>query len=477
MKINSINWRRLQQKNSNKTCEQLSVRVRHTSDVKGCILQAGLVSLPLTVPLLAVAGRAVVTPFKGGVSRKKQIKRALGRPLKNVDEAVAVEKAHYIGFGEIGADGKNLAGIGNYTQAQINEKARVLAGAGFTKEERRKLMEKEVVGFLPFLIGHEIGSGSARHALKAAEKEIDSAKQIARVLEQKNKQLEGQLDKHKELNQSAERIMAKIEEIGAAKELIDEIYDYRFASSRVVSEDLDMPPKTITEYRSAARKLGFSSDSEILTSANKREGVWKYSLDQLNAGKTMIDKGIFTKEEMQKMIQNGNADAVLRNTPEKMEEYAVVFARQGISMDHMLQGHVHPWIKHPPERLDSVIGDLESARFSQSQIKDILDSDVIAASPNAFKNLSNSEKVLRNRGFTSEDIEKIPKSVLGQKDPVLVPILSANAVVGAIVDTVVYVHSGETFFLKNGKVIYSKVSDAVADAVNSTVDKVQQYIE
>ena len=47
-------------KNTGKVCEKLPVGAKHTSDVKSCLLQVSLASLPITVPLLGLSGRVVV---------------------------------------------------------------------------------------------------------------------------------------------------------------------------------------------------------------------------------------------------------------------------------------------------------------------------------------------------------------------------------------------------------------------------------
>ena len=77
--------------------------------------------------------------------RKKWGEETLGRSL-NQNATSALEEAHLVGRGEKGKDGKP-AGIGNYTEAQIKKKAVILKQAGFSKEERRKLMKAGVVGW------------------------------------------------------------------------------------------------------------------------------------------------------------------------------------------------------------------------------------------------------------------------------------------------------------------------------------------
>ena len=60
-------------------------------------------------------------------------------------QILAIIDAHNIGIGEPGKNGAP-AGIANYTNVQLLIKTRILKQAGFTREEIRSLMEKEVVG-------------------------------------------------------------------------------------------------------------------------------------------------------------------------------------------------------------------------------------------------------------------------------------------------------------------------------------------
>jgi hypothetical protein len=72
--------------------------------------------------------------------------QVLGRKLKP-DELVPMIKAHMVGHGQMGKDGIRAAQIGNYTKTHIAEKTRILKEAGFTEDERRKLIESGIVGF------------------------------------------------------------------------------------------------------------------------------------------------------------------------------------------------------------------------------------------------------------------------------------------------------------------------------------------
>ncbi|EQC47295.1 hypothetical protein [Bacteriovorax sp. Seq25_V] len=78
------------------------------------------------------------------VDRKKLSESSLDKKLSD-KEHEAIEKAHMVGAGELGADG-SLAKVGNYSLAQLKEKAKILKEAGFSPSEVRKLMEDGIVG-------------------------------------------------------------------------------------------------------------------------------------------------------------------------------------------------------------------------------------------------------------------------------------------------------------------------------------------
>lgn len=71
----------------------------------------------------------------------------LGKKLSPVQQQAVVD-AHLVGIGETGLDG-SLAGVGNYTIAQLRRKSQILKEAGLSREEIRKLMENSIVGIGP----------------------------------------------------------------------------------------------------------------------------------------------------------------------------------------------------------------------------------------------------------------------------------------------------------------------------------------
>ena len=72
--------------------------------------------------------------------RLAKAEEILKKPLSK-EQKEAILKAHYVGFGQKGKDGI-VAGVYNYTLAQLKEKAEILKNeGGFTQEQRRVLVE------------------------------------------------------------------------------------------------------------------------------------------------------------------------------------------------------------------------------------------------------------------------------------------------------------------------------------------------
>ena len=55
------------------SCESMEMKAKLTSDVKGCVLRAGLASLPVTLPLLGVSGLFVVNRIKNNSITSKNV--------------------------------------------------------------------------------------------------------------------------------------------------------------------------------------------------------------------------------------------------------------------------------------------------------------------------------------------------------------------------------------------------------------------
>ena len=173
-------------KNKEDVCEDMSLQVKHTSDLKGCILQAGLASLPAVLGIGALAGGvATGTRLANQVAgdaihgkkfqewlteledasriRNKEVaEEVLGKKLTD-EQAQAVQRAHLVGATDtVGRDGLSPPGIGNYTDAHLREKSEILQAAGFSQAERRKLMEEGVVGSIQHIPPSEIAKLSPK---------------------------------------------------------------------------------------------------------------------------------------------------------------------------------------------------------------------------------------------------------------------------------------------------------------------------
>ncbi len=113
------------------------------------------------VPVKAAAIQSVKSAVSK-VYRFTKASSAIGRRLTS-EELAAIERAHHVGAGQMGRDG-GPARVGFYTDAQIAEKARILSSVGtLSREERRILMEKGVVGYWgSWLAGFEQVTGNKR---------------------------------------------------------------------------------------------------------------------------------------------------------------------------------------------------------------------------------------------------------------------------------------------------------------------------
>ena len=87
--------------------------------------------------------RSVLSAAAADINKAEDV---LGKKLTD-EQAEAVQKAHLVGASdELGKDGINPPGIGNYTEAQLREKNKILQAAGFSPADRRSLIEAGVVG-------------------------------------------------------------------------------------------------------------------------------------------------------------------------------------------------------------------------------------------------------------------------------------------------------------------------------------------
>lgn len=99
---------------------------------------------PKAQAILAKYGKKASSLAKDSHQRVERAENLLGRTL-TTQEREALIKAHSVGEKQLGRDGAP-ASLGNYTQAQLKEKSDVLKDAGFSIEERRKILEAGIAG-------------------------------------------------------------------------------------------------------------------------------------------------------------------------------------------------------------------------------------------------------------------------------------------------------------------------------------------
>ena len=179
--MNQLKRVMVQQMDESQMCEKMPIRSQLTSDFKRCLLLSSLATLPFIMRVGYINYRVARTNSKGipkEVIEKayvnSQTKPSIGRSVTD-SERKAILKAHMVGFSEKGKDG-TWAKIGNYTEAQLREKNKILKEAGFLRIERRRLIEDGVVGIKAFRIMD--GKGMATEA--SIGREITDA-QIAAV--------------------------------------------------------------------------------------------------------------------------------------------------------------------------------------------------------------------------------------------------------------------------------------------------------
>ena len=101
-------------------------------------------------PIIATANMTDAQRIEGA-------EKLLGTKL-SPEQREALLEAHYVGAGELGADGVSSARIGNYTQAQKCTKGRKLMKDGtFSREQTQKLMDAGYAGLLEGAVQAYVG--------------------------------------------------------------------------------------------------------------------------------------------------------------------------------------------------------------------------------------------------------------------------------------------------------------------------------
>ena len=121
-------------------------------------------------------------------------KDASGKPIPlSAKQAIAVEQAHTVGFGEPGAKPGTTAGIGNYTTEQNMKKGLILRRAGFTPAQTRLLMERGITGISTITTG-SLPSTNGAGDLAAAQKRVAELGAAQRRFNQVEKELRKQTE-------------------------------------------------------------------------------------------------------------------------------------------------------------------------------------------------------------------------------------------------------------------------------------------
>lgn len=92
--------------------------------------------------VLPIAARYMSQSF---TFNQQLAQRLLGKPLTGPMKR-AIERAHRVGDGQLGRDGRTPASVNNYTRRQLVDKKNILEEAGFSRDEIRALMREGVVG-------------------------------------------------------------------------------------------------------------------------------------------------------------------------------------------------------------------------------------------------------------------------------------------------------------------------------------------
>ena len=296
----------------------------------------------------ARAVRGWLRGSKAGTGRKKLGEKSLGRALSK-KQGEALERAHRVGMGEKGKDG-TPAGIGNYTEAQLREKNKILKESGFTKEDIRKLMENGIVGWrfwkrappksIKTETTEEIPSVSANKEateeieqmpsdfdkeLRAAEEELRAFKEALRVAKERRNQTRKmrQIILSDLAKQSAERTISpipatkiNIEQLSdttetEAKELIqkfkketDDLPDIKFwdedMSRFMASDEIEQPTSAlrfIEGMNFAAGKLQYvikRSNGARLYHGSKSSSLLIFAKNNPLGGLKGIQEGVST---------------------------------------------------------------------------------------------------------------------------------------------------------------------------------------
>ena len=110
----------------------------------------------------------IFSRIAGDRPRKELAQAYLGRSLTK-EQGEAVQRAHEVGRGQLGENGRSPAGLGNYTKEHLAEKVKILKEAGFRTGERGILIRKGVVGESLLSVKGAIKLANAAHYKETAD--------------------------------------------------------------------------------------------------------------------------------------------------------------------------------------------------------------------------------------------------------------------------------------------------------------------
>ena len=139
---------------TSKMCENLPIRAKQTSDLKSCILQASLASLPITLPILGLSGMAVAKKLRGAKagspapllnSSAEKAEEVLKTKLSPAQKR-AVEEAHLIGQGEK-RKRRSYSGYRQLHRSSAEKKGRDFKTGRVFKKTKKKAYESWSGGY------------------------------------------------------------------------------------------------------------------------------------------------------------------------------------------------------------------------------------------------------------------------------------------------------------------------------------------
>ena len=247
--------------------------------------------------------------WKEGLRRRKLIEEHLGRSV-DMDEALAIERAHLVGAGELGADGKTVARIGNYTMEQKVRKGLILRRAGFTREETKILMDQGDVGnFMDFMAWSSAADASSR-ASAAADAASAANRKMGEMSRQMDEMQQNMLMPQK---RKEELVDALLEQRTFAQEI-----EGNYQKAKDFIEQFEKDEKTnpllavfrraeFSDYKETIEKE-MKAAVERLEKAMEKARFVSQNTDNLSISDKTAQSGRAELAEAQKMMEEANKE-------------------------------------------------------------------------------------------------------------------------------------------------------------------------